>query len=364
MAESTGSRSATGAASPPSSTNLSTSGLNETSLDQPDRRAALLAAKLGGLVASRWGPAERDASPFPGGSALIERAVGWVLLDAEGDRRLGASLVWASKRGARRLHLLVDDPDVAAVLARRAALFANPPAVWEVHGRDLVAATPALYPPLPALSPAAQLMRAAVVAAGAEAVVEQGELLAEVRGLEVARTRAEGSEAHLDVGVGRFDREAFALMNPDLPDAEALAKAIGVVRAHRRADAPRHPLNQLAPERWQRALLVADPSLVGAAELEPVEPAVPRRNLKDRWPASAVGTDVGGQPLVVTCSTSTDLELVACGADDRARYRPDARLVLVTSGPDTMAVTTVLAAALHDPAEVATLPSPWGPSPV
>ena len=35
-----------------------------------------------------------------------------------------------------------------------------------------------------------------------------------------------GSEARLEVGVGRFDREAFAMMNAGLPDAEALAKAI------------------------------------------------------------------------------------------------------------------------------------------
>jgi hypothetical protein len=233
--------------------------------------------------------------------------------------------------------------------------------VWVVDGRSLRPAEPAPSPVPTAPPPPAELIRPLLLEAGLEVVVEQGILRAEVNGLEVARVVPSGDdgEVRLEVGVGRFDREAFAMINADLRDTEALAKAAAVVERIRRPDAPLHQLNQLAPERWLRAGLVADPSPLGLRSLEPVEPALPRANLKDRGGASALGADAEGRPVVVTCSYGVDLDLVPGAADDRAMHAPGARLVLAVPPRDAHPVTDALAAALAQPAEVVAVDGGW-----
>ena len=149
------------------------------------------------------------------------------------------------------------------------------------------------------------------------------------------------------------------MMNAGLPDSEALEKAASIVRGIRQVDAPLHQLNQLAPERWLRATLVADPSPLGLHDLEAVEPALPRTNLKDRGAASALGTDAEGRPVVVSCSYGMELDLVPSAADDRAMHAPDARLVLAMPDRDVHPVTQALAAGLARPADVVPVEGGW-----
>lgn len=334
--------------------------------DAPDPRAALLAAKLGALVRHHWpeAAAETVAGSFPGG-ATVHDAVGgslWILLDREvgATARLGAALALARRSGADDLHLLVEDAASAAILARRGSLFDRPPAVWAVTGTDLVAAEPAGAASDPAPAPEAELFRPVLAAAGLQTVVEGGVLLGEVLGLEVARVVvADDGVAHVEAGVGRFDREVGAMMFAELSETDALARAVELVAGVRHAGAPRHPLNQLVPERWLRAVVVARPELVGAASLRSVGSAVPRVNLKDTGIATAVGTDLDGQPVVVTCSTGVDLELVPGAADDRLTHAPDARLILVVPAKDALDVTTELASHLAVAAEVVTVGDDW-----
>lgn len=334
--------------------------------DAPDRRAGLLAAKLGALVRGHWSDVgdEAVASTFPGGSALVDvgaRRV-WILLDDEADaaRRLGATLAVADRAGASELHLLVDDPLAAGVLARRAALFARPAVVWSIAGRGLSAAAAADPAPDPVPAPEVELFRPVLAAAGLETVVEGGVLIGELRGLEVARVVvAPDGAAHIEVGVGRFDREVGAMMFAELSDTDALARAVLFVDEVRRPGAPRHPLNQLVPERWLRSVLVERPDLVGAAVLQSVGSAVPRANLKEAGVATAVGSDLDGRPIVVTCSTGVDLELVPGAADDRLTHDPDARLILAVPTKDALAVTTALASHLAVPAEVVPVGDDW-----
>lgn len=288
-----------------------------------------------------------------------------MLVDDEPVRRLGGALAWARRTGATDVHLLVDDRESACVLARRASAFVHPPKVWWVDGRALEEVEAAPIPAFVAPHPAAELDAVLLADAGLEVVIEQGQVIGEVRGLEVARVVVEpdpltGAErSRIEAGVGRFDREQFALMHPELNQPEAIARVIDIVRGYRRAGAPPHPLNQLVPERWLRAALVADPSLVDAEELRPVESAVPRRNLRETVPASAMGTDLDGRPLLVVCSTGVDLELVPTAADDRLAHAPDARLVLVVPERDVLPVTTELAGALRRPAEVRAVDGEW-----
>lgn len=320
----------------------------------------LRAAKLKALTRGRVGD---DAAPaaLPAGAALVDGDGAWVLLAEEAGASLGAALAWARKAGAGALHVVVDDsaaPEAAGRVARRAALVAPAPTVWTVAGADLVAVEPAPVAPL-APVPEAPDLTSLLQEAGLAVVPEDGVVLGELLGLEVARITSGPDGPELEVGVGRFDRELTAMAHADLAPADRLVRAVEIVARYRRPGAPPHPLNQLVPERWMRAALVADPSLVDAAGLRPVPSAVPRANLKDTGVASAVGVDTAGGPVVVTCSTGVDLDLVPAAADDRAARAPGARLVLAVPARDALPLTRDLAARLAAPAEVVALDGEW-----
>src|SRR5690606_18296823 len=180
-----------------------------------------------------------------------------------------------------------------------------------------------------------------LVDADLEVFVEDGIVRGEILGLEVARivhgTSTGGVPLDaplLEVGVGHADREMTAVVHAGLQPIDQLERVKEIVQAQRRPGAERHPLNQLAPERWLRALLVADPGRIGLTALRPADPAVPRPNLRDRAVAIAVGTDDAGADVVVACSVGVDLDLVPAAADARLVHAPDARLLLVVPERD------------------------------
>jgi hypothetical protein len=315
---------------------------------------------------------------FPGGASLLaDDGRGFVLVEGDGDadaggpspspspssspsasaglgpgRALGGAMAWARSVGATGLHVLVADAGVAGVLARRALQFADPPSVHVVTGRAVEPAAPTSPPTLVNAVPAAAAQYVqAFIELGAEPVVEDGVLRAEVLGLEVGRVDPDGL---LEVGVGKHDREAQVLMHPDRQPLEALAAAVDAVKQHRRPGAPTHPMNQLAASRWLRAVVCADPAMVGAAELHAIPSLIAQPDLRLPTPAPAAGPGV-----VVMCSTGIDIDLVPAAADARAAHDPGARLVLVVPEVDAHPVTRDLAAALKEPAEVVTVPADW-----
>jgi hypothetical protein len=323
----------------------------------------LLAAKLRALVDAGFGPAERAPLDFPGGAGLVAPGVAWMLLDGPPLASFGPALVWAGRQGASEVHLLVDSD--AGVLARRASCFAEPPVVWQVDGSSLTAAVPA--PPAPSIAPqpAAELAEL-LIDADLEVVVEDALVRGEVLGLEVARiVHGETSTGTpidgplLEVGVGHADRELTALLHAGLSPVDQLHRVVEIVRHHRRPDAERHPLNQLAPERWLRARLVAEPERVGLTRLRPIGPAVARPNLRDTAVAMALGERDDGSPVVVACSVGIDLDLVPAAADARLSAAPDAELLLVVPARDAHPVTRDLAARLARPAQVVALDGDW-----
>lgn len=310
------------------------------------------------------GDAEVAPVPFPGGAALRAGSALWLLLDTSPVAAIGPAVLVAGRQGADEVHLVVE-PQHAGVVARRAGCFAPGPTVWQVAGASLEPAVPA---PVPVLLPAppAPDLAALLVDADLEVVVEDGIVRGEVHGLEVARivhgTTTDGTPIDapvLEVGVGHADREMTALVHAGLPPTDQLARVIEIVRGHRRPGAERHPLNQLAPERWLRSLLVAEPGRIGLASLRPVAPAVPRPNLRDRAVAHGLGTREDGRPVVVACSVGVDLGLVPDAADARLLHAPDADLVLVVPERDALPAVRSLAAALARPAEVVGLPGDW-----
>ncbi len=326
-------------------------------------RSSLLAAKLRALVSAQWGAAERTSLEFPGGAGLVAGDTAWVLIDADPLKSFGPALVWSARQGATDVHLLVDAH--ADVLARRASCFAQAPLIWQIDGTSLVPAEAA--PPAVAIdAQPAPALAELLVDADLEVIVEDGLLRGEVNGLEVARivhgqtsTGIPLDEPLIEVGVGHADRELTAMLHGALSPVDQLARVAEIVRGHRQPDAERHPLNQLAPERWLRARLVADPARVGLARLWPVAPTVARPNLRDTAVAMAQGETASGETVIVACSVGVDLDLVPAAADVRLSVAPDARLLLVVPERDAHPVTRALAARLVRPAEVVTVGDDW-----
>lgn len=327
-----------------------------------DRLASLRAAKLRALAGDHLRGEILEQRPMPGGAALLAGDQAWVLLDEAAATGVGRAVAWSDQRGAAGLRLIAADD--AGVVARRAGHFAGDVVVFAVHGRALSPVEPAPFGDDPDVPAAAVELAALIVDAGAEVVIEHGVVIGEVDGLEIARVvcapsddpGVDGVSARLEVGVGRHDRDAFAMLYGALPPADALARVVDAVRAARRPGGGSHPLNRLAAERRLRRRLIESPSLVGVGHLEPAAPTLVRGSVKDSAAAIAVGLDVAGEPVVVACSVGIDLDAVPAAADARARHAAAARLVLAVAERDAHPVTRRLAAALRSPAAVVVVP--------
>lgn len=310
----------------------------------------------------RFGIDGGEAGSIPDGATLVNGRQGWFLIAARTTRMLGGALAWARKEQVEELHVLAAEG--AGVLTRRAGLLRRPPSVWRIAGRELEPGAPAPYPAELPGPEGIESLEEVLRLAGVEIVCQGGVVSGEVLGLEIARVVSDASGSRLEVGVGRNDREAFAVLHGDLPAAEALAEVVGTVRRHRRPGAPDHPLGRLAPERWLRARLVAEPGLVGMVDLAPVEPLEQPEGVGDRVPAGAVGVDAEGRSAMVVCSVGVDLDLVPHAADLRHReeLRTGAdldRLMVVVPERDALPVTEALAAMLDSPAQVVALEGDW-----
>lgn len=339
-----------------------------------DQRIRLRRAKLAGLrraLLDERGAADPadapEATEIGELTASQSGGTATVVCERGGAAPVGAAVLWATRQGARRLVMFVEHE--AGVTARLAGYFSTGDRSVEV--RRVEGATSVPVSPEPLMAPvawpedSAELV-AVLQRAGLEVVVEHGVVTGELLGLEVARLvrwpAAVGGddELHLEAGVGRFDRDAVAAVHPDEPPAASLARTIEAVRRHRYPGAPTHPLQRLGRERWLRADLVADPSIVGASWLEPVATPLERPGLRDVHPAAAVGEDDTGAPLVVVCSTGIDPALVPQAADIRAAHAPDAQLVLALPERDIHPATARLAGSLRVPASLLAVPVGWG----
>lgn len=286
-------------------------------------------------------------APFPGGAARSTGAQGWLLVETGAARALGKGMAWGRQQGLHELHFFVEED--AGVLARRAALFSNPPTVWWLRGTELHATDPE---PFAAGVPTHDTPELSLLLeqAGLEVVVEHDHVAGELRGLEVARI----AQGRLEVGVGEADRELTAMLHGDLAPADALDRVVAIVQDVRRPDAPPHPLNQLVPERWLRWTLRKDPARVGLEELEPAPAPRPRVGLRERDIACAIAPGA-----VVVCSVGVDLDLVPAAAEARLALAPDARLLLVVPEGDDHPATRALAKRLKNPAEVVAIAGDW-----
>ena len=313
---------------------------------EAQQRDALYATKLSALVGA---PAE----PVRGGAGAVAGGTAWFLAEDLGVRALGPAFAWAEQHGAERLEVIV--PAAAAgVVARRAALFREPPLVWVAEGRELVPAVASLPPVPQPIAPEIADLIDLILDAGADPVVEHGVLTGEVGGLEVLRAAVDPhtGEPRLEVGLGNHDRDANQLVFGNVPPVEAIVNVIESVRAHREVGAPPHALNRIATSRLLRHRLIAEPGLVGAVELIGAAPPVPADDRNAPGPAVATGRNDDGDVLVVVCSVGIDLDLVPFAADARLAIDGDARLVLALPVRDVHPVTQRMVDRLIDPAEI------------
>ena len=337
-------------------------------------RDVLLRAKCRALVRSRWPevldrPDATTEHDLPGGAAIVETdttgaaTTAFVLAEDDPGRSLGGAIVWARRRNATALHLLVSADE--GRLARRARHFDLDVTVWRIDGTNLVEATPADLAPDPAPDPRTEPFAALFEKAGATTVAEGGILRAEVRGLEVARVEIDEhtNEPRLAVGVGKHDREAQREVHGDRQTLDHLFEVVRIVAEHRVAEGAGHAAFHLSPERWLRDVVVRNPRLAGADPdhgLEPRPSPNRRDDLRAAAPAPAAGlTADTHEPLLVVCSVGTDLDLVPAATDaaEADGRRPHVRFV-VPEGDD-LPSTRDLVELLSLPADLVTVAPDW-----
>ncbi|MEM9133380.1 MAG: hypothetical protein AAF962_01785 [Actinomycetota bacterium] len=199
-------------------------------------------------------------------------------------------------------------------------------------------------------------LAALMTEAGARPVDDNGVLVAEVAGLEVARV-VDGTDGPvIDVGVGQADRELNQMIHRDADPVSDLRRVIAAVNENRlRHD--HHPLQRLGRERWLRSMLLDDPTLVGALDLAPLVPLRSRAGLLDPVPSAAAGSTVDGRPLVAVTMVGIDLDLLCEAADYRHRHDPEAELVIAMPERD-LALSSVGIERLTD-ARTQALDGPW-----
>ena len=296
---------------------------------------------------------------FGGGAAVVARSVAAVYADTPA--ALGSAVDVAQRHGAAELAFFCERS--TGETARRAAEFALAVSVIDPEG-DFEALAPAPLPRFAPMPPALEPVAARIRSAGLDVEWEGGELLGEWLGLEVVRA----SNSHFDVGVGRHDREANRELHPDGVSDSLLRRAVAAVRSSRRSGVPVGPGNQLAPERWLRAIVRTHPDLVGVKELRSGPPPAGRADLRTRAVAPAWADD-GDAPLVIVYSVGVDPDVVPQAADARLQALgwpdfPSPRghvpaLVIAVPEGDDHPLTRRLAALLRHPARVVTLPAGW-----
>ncbi len=324
----------------------------------PERRLSLRGAKLRALISDAIGEPASDLESD--GNQCFDGTRLWVLADEDDPERALGSAVFRSVRfGEAPMTVCFDDREAAAEATRRAAALLPAPDIRRVDGRRLVEVAPAETPTVVDPPGAPVGFEDLCRGVGVEPMVEHGIWRGEVAGLEVVRVVDDPELGnHVQVGVGRFDREAGVLLHADQPQGESLAAAADLIRAHRRPGTGAHPLSTLCRERWLRRDLCIDPSSVGLVDLEPVDPADQRANLRDPAPAPALGTDSDGRRVLVVCSVGVDPQIVSATAALVLRETP-ARVVVALPDRDILVPVEQALARLRVPVNVVGVVCGW-----
>lgn len=285
--------------------------------EDSDRRSRLLSLKLRALVREHLQlPADPagTSETFALGASFITADAVWVLVDGDASRSLGPVLAWTSRFNLP-VHVVVETH--SGLLARRAQFFTTAITVWHADEKILLPAVPEPHSPAALPKDSHLSFVELITSVGADAVVEHGIVVGEVRGLEMCRVVDDiaTGEARLEVGMGVNDREAFAMVHGELPTEQAMRNVIEAVAVHREFGANAHPFNQFGAERFHRWRALQNPALIGFSSLTPTDPPLPRTNLKDAVPCAAVGVTTHGDSSAAVFVNGVDLDVVPCAID-------------------------------------------------
>ncbi|MEM9519799.1 MAG: hypothetical protein AAGA37_10810 [Actinomycetota bacterium] len=321
-----------------------------------DRRAQLERSRAVALLRDHF---DADTSGVAGGApfgvTVLSDKRAWIVSMSADLAALGGVLAWLDRHRVTEAQWIVEDH--GAVHARRVSVLAPELRVWTSRGSTV---EPAIAAPLPTARPRPEFrpdLESLLVAEGLEIVCENGIIRGELAGLEVARIVDGPDGPVLEAGVGRFDREAGALLHGGRSMSDSLRDAVRQVRPHRQHGSVSHAVNRLARERWLRHLVMQDPQSAGVVAPELVEPIPPRPNLLDAAPASLVGSD-GDSRVLVMCSVGVDLGLVPAAADLVAAHEPD-EVRFVLPARDQLPYLARLIERLPIPARVISIEPPW-----
>jgi hypothetical protein len=322
------------------------------------RLRAIVDAQRGGAGAGGaiGGRSDVEVSEFGQAVGLVIDDVAWVLVTGNYERSLGPALMWALRKNATSLKLLLSER--AGELARIATHFDFAIEVFELDAAGVARAAAPKSAEKIEVSVADEMYAEFIKSAGAEVVREHGVISGEVCGLEVCRVvRATSAsdldgagESELEIGVGAHDRETFKLLHGRTATVESLRKVIAEVAARRAVGAQVHPLNQLARERMLRHYVCLSPQLVGAKSLQPAQPPIARTNLKDVVPCCAVGVSLTGEKMIVIFNVGVDPDVVSFGADARGQINASADLVFAMPTRDIVPAVEQIAEMLRRPA--------------
>lgn len=300
--------------------------------------------------------------PFPNGAGIRNERQAALLVDHATERTAGGVLVWAAHHGVTPLQVILQsDPAVGGLLARRFAATSTEVTVCSVRDGELVEIDADGFPPE---HPTAEqhwravsdLRDATADIADLDWVAEWGSVRAELNGLEIGRT-VDGDVVRFEPGIGRFDREASALMNADKPLADTLRDAAQLVARHRVAGGPPHPLHQLSRERWLRAHLMRHPEILGVGPLQPLDMTLDVPNMRDPFPAASFD----GETIVVT-TVGADVDAVSLAADTRRWHSPDSRLMIALPARDVTRSVSAVAESVIGRTDLITVTPPWEPA--
>ncbi len=325
-----------------------------------DQRAQLYRTKLTSLVRSWFSVGEVPVSGFGGGAVatLADRSV----ILVEGDDSVasfGAGLIMA--RSAEQIEVWVEnsstEPGAANVLARQAQSLDPVDAVKALKGQELssVDAAPAVVVPgeVGDADPWVTTMRGA----GLDVAIRDGAVVGSLRGLEAARIVANpDGTTRLDVGVGHYDQEAFAMMNAELPPHEALAEVVRQITELRVADAPSHPINRLGRTRWLADTVVHNPSVLGLSGAAVVD-ILPDPGIRNEAPVALRGND-DGTPVAVVVTVGLDPVTIPLAAD-AVTCLGASRCELVVPARDHYRFLDEMAAMLSVATSITSLAVPW-----
>jgi len=322
------------------------------------RLRAIIDAQRGGSGAGGaiGGRSDVEVSEFGKAVGLVIDDVAWVLVTGNYERSLGPALMWALRKNATSLKLLLNER--AGELARIATHFDFAIEVFELDAAGVARAAAPKSAEKIEVSVADEMYAEFIKSAGADVVREHGVISGEVCGLEVCRVvRATSAsdldgagESELEIGVGAHDRETFKLLHGRTATVESLRKVIAEVAARRAVGAQVHPLNQLARERMLRHYVCLSPQLVGAKSLQPAQPPIARTNLKDVVPCCAVGVSLTGEKMIVIFNVGVDPDVVSFGADARGQINASADLVFAMPTRDIVPAVEQIAQMLRRPA--------------